>query len=317
MRWPLRPLARVAGWLVMTLALGFLGHELWRSNAWSLVVVHASEVALAVAVAIPIYGVCGFLLAEAWRQLLGPGPAEAHPWRHRALYGRTQIAKYLPGNCFHFVGRQIMGRRLGHPHGALAFASLAETILLLLAAGALALPVMWSQLIPMLGVLSRWLAAASAGLVVALIWRYRRRLRDWWARLAPGTHEQRAGWGARVLKAGLLHAAFFAITGLLLWLLAAGLQTAGAGALGLSAAISVLAIAWCAGFVVPGSSAGVGVREAALVLALEPYLVGDGALVVAVALRLVTTLGDLMLFGLCWIIRFDHLGSARAAHAGS
>jgi uncharacterized membrane protein YbhN (UPF0104 family) len=45
----------------------------------------------------------------------------------------------------------------------------------------------------------------------------------------------------------------------------------------------------------------VGVREAVLVLVLEPHLGSDGAMLVALALRLVTTLGDLLFFVLCLV----------------
>ena len=58
-------------------------------------------------------------------------------------------------------------------------------------------------------------------------------------------------------------------------------------------------MAWWLGFVAPGSSAGVGVREAVLVLTLEPHLAGDGAMLIALALRLITTFGDLLFFALC------------------
>jgi SAM-dependent methyltransferase len=35
------------------------------------------------------------------------------------LHGRTQIAKYLPGNVFHLLGRQVVGRQLGYGPGPL------------------------------------------------------------------------------------------------------------------------------------------------------------------------------------------------------
>ena len=60
--------------------------------------------------------------------------------QYYAVYGRTQIAKYLPGNCFHFAGRQLLGRRLGHGQRRLALASLIETILAIAIACGLALP---------------------------------------------------------------------------------------------------------------------------------------------------------------------------------
>ena len=53
-----------------------------------------------------------------------------------------------------------------------------------------------------------------------------------------------------------------------------------------------LALAWAAGFVVPGSSAGLGVREAVLIVALESTLGAEASTLVALALRLVTTAGD-------------------------
>ena len=40
------------------------------------------------------------------------------------LYGQTHLAKYLPGNLFHYFGRQVLGRHLGWPQSAIALASI-------------------------------------------------------------------------------------------------------------------------------------------------------------------------------------------------
>jgi len=298
-----RSLSRLAGWLVVALALGFLGRELWRSSPWTLTGAHAPALALAIAAGTVAYGLAGFLLAEAWRQLLGPGPAEASPRHHRALYGRTQIAKYLPGNVFHLVGRQVLGRSLGHPHGALALASLAETLSLLLVAGALAAPLVWSRIGQPLEA-PGWLVVAMAATVIALIWLERRRIPEGGPPVAA-LRGKTGTWASRVLRAGLLHAAFFTAAGLILFGLAAAIQAQGAPALTPTTAIAALAVAWLAGFVVPGSSAGVGVREAVLVLTLEPQLTSDGAMLLALALRLITTFGDLLFFAACSVSCWD------------
>jgi hypothetical protein len=286
------------GWLLTGLALAFLGYELWRSNPWSLAGAHAPELALVVALGSVAYGLAGFLPAEAWRQLLGPGPAEAYPRQHRALYGRTQIAKYLPGNVFHLVSRQVLGRSLGHPHGTLALASLAETLSLLLVAGVLAAPLVWSRAGQALEA-SGWLVVAMAAIVIAPIWLERRRSPAGRPPVAASLRGKIGTWAARALRAGLLHAAFFIAAGLILFGLAAAIQAQGAPALAPTTAIAALAVAWLAGFVVPGSSAGVGVREAVLVLTLEPQLTSDGAMLLALALRLITTFGDLLFFAVC------------------
>jgi hypothetical protein len=303
-------IGRIAGWLIVALALAFLGVELWQSQPGRLVADHAAAIALALIVGAPVYGLAGLLLAEAWRELLGP-QADVDPWHHRSLYGRTQIAKYLPGNCFHFVGRQIAGRRLGHGHGALAFASLAETASLLAIAGTLAAPWLGALAARLPGASGACAVVAASGTLL-LIALNRRRLRRWRIAAAPWTGAPAAAWSGRVVKAAALHALFFALAGLILWQLAAGLAATAASAPGPAAAISLLALAWCAGFVVPGSAAGIGVREALLVLALEPHLVSGGAMVVAVALRLVTTAGDLLLFGWCAVVWPERVAGARA-----
>jgi glycosyltransferase 2 family protein len=293
-----RSFARLGGWLVLALALGFLGHSLWRSAPWTLAAARGAELAVAISAGTLAYGLAGFLLAEAWRQLLGPTAPSARRCHYHALYGRTQIAKYLPGNCFHLVGRQILGRQLGHGHGALALASLAETALLLAVAGMLSLPLLGPDLAHALGRVPLWLVGAVLTAAVGLIL----------VTLRPGGALQRPAtlgmlimlrsWAPRLSRAGLLHLALFAVGGLILWTVAAAVRAPGAPPLDLLGAISALALGWGAGFVVPGAAAGLGVREAVLVLTLEQHLGGDGAVLAALALRVVTTLGDLLFFGL-------------------
>jgi hypothetical protein len=196
-----RRLGRVLGWLVVALALGFVGARLWQGGAWDLVRPRLGLL-LATTGGALLYGLAGFLLSAAWREILAaerpPGPAAAY----HAVYGRTQIAKYLPGNCFHFVGRQILGRALGHSQGA-----------------------------------------------------------------------------------------FFAGAGGVLWLLAVPLVAPQAPAPGPLTSIGALALAWVAGFVVPGAAAGVGVREAVLIVALDGPL-GPGERGGRAGVRLVTTDGE-------------------------
>lgn len=299
-RWR-RVLVRVASGLVVASSLAFVGLEIWRHDPWRLAEDQASEIAGFIAGGTVIYALAGFLLAEAWRQLLGPGAAEARRGEHRALYGRAQIAKYLPGNVFHFIGRQVLGGRLGHSHATLALATLAEALLLLLVAGGLALPLARSPVERILAPGPGWLLITAAGALGAVAYLIARRLRDSgvWSRFSM--RASASTWAPRLLRAGLLHVAFFTLAGLLLWAGAAAIQAAGERTLRPTTALSIFALAWSAGFVVPGAPAGLGVREAALMLALAPYLERDGAMVLALALRVITTLGDLLFFALCSI----------------
>lgn len=308
-------LGRLLGWLAVGLALGFLGLKLGQTAPWALTRGRWPAIAATAACGALGYGLAGFLLAEAWRRLLGPGSSEVSARDYHGIYGRSQIAKYLPGNCFHLVGRQLLGRRLGHDHRSLALASVAETILLLLVAGALALPLAWrtggEAAGGMIAAQPGWMiwTGAAAGLAIAatLVWR---RAACGGAGASGAIRRLRA-LAPRLLHAGLLHALFFIVAGAILWRLAATLAPPLAPAPGLITSVSALALAWAAGFLTPGAAAGLGVREAVLIVALERQLDGDPLVLVAVAMRLVTTCGDAVFFALALALPFTHRSPAR------
>ena len=318
--------SRLIGWLLTGLALGFVGWQLTQGGAWQLAGDRLERLAPAVLLGALAYALASFLLADAWRQLLGPAAGSAPACSYHAVYGRTQIIKYLPGNVFHFAGRQILGRRLGHEQATLALASMAEVLLLLLVAASLAAPLVprWLSLGPVVA----WTGAALAIAIVAML------TIRFLMRSAPSTPTPPApiegvgekgrcpvlplppcgggpGWGVRrdrwrawsarittlrLCRAALLYAAFFVVGGVLLWLLTLSAGRHDLGAPDLMISISALALAWMAGFVTPGSSAGFGVREAVLIMVMQSSLDREAGVLVALAMRLVTLVGDLLFF---------------------
>jgi hypothetical protein len=86
-----------------------------------------------------------------------------------------------------------------------------------------------------------------------------------------------------------LYASFFLVSGALALSLHALASPVGGVLLAL---VPGYALAWLCGYVVPGASAGIGVREAVLLLLLGE---DSAALFVAVGMRVVTTLGDVFL----------------------
>ena len=139
-------IGRLIGWAAVAASLGFVGLQLWQHAPWRLAGAHLEVLTAAIVGGALLYGLAGLLLSSAWYQLLNTGSGTASLRCHHAVYGRTQIAKYLPGNVLHLVGRQVIGRRLGHGQGRLALASLLEALLLVLVAGALSLPLVWHWL---------------------------------------------------------------------------------------------------------------------------------------------------------------------------
>ena len=95
----------------------------------------------------------------------------------------------------------------------------------------------------------------------------------------------------------VLYLLFFVAGGVLLvWLVAAVGGGIDLGARAAGAVIAAFSLAWAAGFLTPGAPAGLGVREAALVAALGGLLGEPTVLLAALALRVVTVLGDTLFF---------------------
>ena len=223
-----RRLGRWLGGLALALSFAFIGVRLWQGGAWDLVRPRLELLLLATLAGALLYGLSGFLLSAAWRQILAierpPGPAA----RYHAVYGRTQIAKYLPGNCFHFVGRQVLGRALAHSQAALALASLLEAVLLVAVAMSLALPLALARARRLVALL---LAGAAAAL--ALTFAAPRLLPARFGRGAGSSADRSVALpAARLLRAVPLYVAFFATAGGLLWLLAAAAAGAARGRAG-------------------------------------------------------------------------------------
>jgi uncharacterized membrane protein YbhN (UPF0104 family) len=281
------------GWVVLALA----------THAQDLPATAPAGISRGVALGAPAYAALTILPAIAWWWLLGayePRPAAAVGY---ALWARTQIAKYLPGNVFHVAGRHAGGRSLGLSHQGLAAALVFETgstVVAALAIGAAA-----AIAGPAPGLPPPWIVAPAA-LAAVLSWPLidrglrRFRLTKSGMRSLPPLSLARS---LRLLvPANLVHIAFFLGSGTILWLLIrAGEAGREASAV---AVLSAYALAWLAGTLIPGAPGGLGVREAVIVLLLSPAAGAAAAGAGALALRMVTLAGDVItsLLGL-WVGR--------------
>lgn len=288
------------GLLLSILALGWVVHSLVREVSSLDLPPLGGRLPILLAGLAGGYAVVLGLLAVAWWWLLGfygqrPRLAEGY-----AIWTRSQIAKYLPGNVFHYVGRHALGRTVGLPHSALFAAHVTETLSLVLGAflviGSFRLAFRGEPLA--LGVL------LASFVMIGLLW--------FW--LERGL--RRAGRGSRFLSslpsaspwrwielmgpALILHVIFFVATGSLLFFLQAMIWPQTAPTFG--HLVWAYALAWIAGTFTPGAPAGTGVREAVLTWELGLVLGQGEAALLALALRLVTLGGDLLSAGSGWLL---------------
>ena len=278
----LRTVLRRIGQLITGAAIVFLVWELYQQwgnvNDW-----RPSTGTLALLVALGLgYPAALMLLAFNWVAILRTVIAEPVPTREGLLsYTKTQIAKYVPGNVLHFVGRHIYLKHLGFAHRPVAFAAVLEVISQLVAAScaigiALVLTgqgrvVGWIRIDPMVIVIGAAIVLALATAVA--IWRGQRRL------IRPATVILSRSTVFMLLQGLIFAAVLYAVSGTFVAL-----------------AIPVAIFAWLVGFVTPGAPGGVAVREAMIVNLLGAAALSEDALIAALLFRVVTTVGDLLLY---------------------
>jgi glycosyltransferase 2 family protein len=215
-----------------------------------------------------------------WRLLSSCGIAVPASWATKT-FGVTQLAKYVPGNIMHLAGRQTVGLSAGLPGLPLA-KSIGLEIAIQVVAGTIVallyLPVVLGY-------------PAEYGIVATVLLGG--------AALLAG----RAWLGRDIAIAGAFHALYLFLSGTLFvqTAIVIGVFDNLAGAA--MPIIGGFVIAWLAGFVTPGAPAGLGIREAGLLLLLTPYASEERLLTVIILHRVASIIGDLLHFACAWAIR--------------
>lgn len=253
-----------------------LGH--WRPRALPLLA--------SAALFIAGYALSGALWAQMVRELGGPRLRLLPAVR---VYMVANLGRYVPGKVLQLAGLTWLARREGvSATVALAAAVIGHGIALIgagcIGAGALlSAPSPWNRLAWVL------LGMAFVAVLATSIPNTALALQRLWLRLARVDegdllrHAAMRGFGARWT---LRYAANWALYGLGFWLLAIGLQ----GPLSVWVAAPAFAAAYVAGYLALFAPAGIGIREAALVVFLGDRIGPEAALALAVAARLWITL---------------------------
>ena len=229
------------------------------------------------------------LPAAAWSCALREGDGAALVSKAAMIiYAKCNVLKYLPGNVFHFGGRQVMAHRAGWSHRSTLMATTLEIVSLPLAAGCVALIAFALSEASVIGGLPAALLpfdvtsfTVALGLALTGL-----------AAVGTAAFALRRGVSAVSLATmAALEIAFFTASAGLIAGLAMVMGAAGPADLPMIAAAYL--VSWVVGFVVPGAPGGLGVREAVFLHLMATTVATPTALALALLARLVTTLGDL------------------------
>ena len=219
------------------------------------------------------------------------------------VYLKTNLAKYLPGNVWHYYGRITAAKTAGVPAGAATLSVLLEP--LLMAAAALLVVLLGIQPVAMSHVTLQGLPLL--GLVIVLLgvhpWflnmviRFLGRLKS--KATASSTVDANVGLLRYPLRPLLGELIFIGLrgTGFLLTLLAmTPLELSQIPLL-----LGAFSFAWLLGLVIPGAPGGIGVFEVTALTVLEQSF-SPGLVISVIALyRLVSILAEATGAGLAWL----------------
>ena len=227
-----------------------------------------------------------------WRVWLA-ALADAPPARtsHQVFY-LTQSGKYLPGSLWPFLAQALLARRFGVPRSAMLTAT--SLFLITHVVTGVAVGVLGAG--PVVAAGWRWLLypTAAAGLVLLLppvLLRVVGLLDRVRASRGGTVHAtpRDLGWST-VGRAVVLMLAAWGTYGGATWVLVRRLEPDPSG---LPLAVGAYALAWVVGFLAVAAPAGVGAREATMVVVLAPLVGASAALAVALVSRVTLTVVDL------------------------
>lgn len=276
---------RALGWVGVLLSLGIVVGILWRSVG-QLRELEWRQFLWPGLIGLGLYGVSLALQAFVWTGLVSRLSLSSFSWRDVQVYFATHLTRRLPGLPWYMAGRALSYERgTGRPTAAM-LASLVEWGGMLLAAG------LWAIVGHLRGMM---LALAIAGMAVLLLAAYLGKSRLLWTERLEVVARVPAGWA---VLAGVSYTLAWLLGGLILYCLI----PLRASLISVIDVTSTWALSGGASMLMVFVPAGLGVRELTLSLLLRPHMGDALALVVALLMRVLFIMGDLMWGGLYWLV---------------
>ncbi len=255
-----------------------------------------------------LFALTALFSVSGWRILLRQlgEPREFMPVAR--VFCVTQIAKYLPGNVGHHIGRVALAKSSLHISPGVTLVSiLQESALACLAAlllslvgtlmifpsghGGLQIPLLQGLGMDLTGVLGLALLIGMSALLVINLWRPRlsgasNQITDWLLKAAPS-------WQT-VSLALPSYLAIYVLNGVALLVIA--MSITGVAWTDLLILTTAYSLSWTIGFLLPGAPGGLGVREAALAFILGGTFPPETVFLLSVFSRVSTVFADFLIF---------------------
>jgi hypothetical protein len=225
-------------------------------------------------------------LGAAWRVALRASDVHVGlPWAV-ATYAATHIARYVPGNVFHYAGRHAVGVAAGLPGRALVRAAVTEIVLVSISGAFISLLAAPLILPAFQGPLWQLSVIALTGVAGGLLYRLR---------------------GREIATAFVLYLTYLTLSAMTFLVVVA--IHAPQGSMTGHAWIAICAAyvaAWLIGMLTPGAPAGLGVRELVVLFLLGKSMDASTLLFAVLATRAIAIIADTMAWLAALALRHYH-----------
>ena len=224
------------------------------------------------------------------------------------LYCRTAIAKYIPGNVFHYISRQIHGSAFGWEQKMMGIASIIE-VLFVVSAGVLISLLFYPfvELPKNFIVIPNILFALLVISVIALPWIVIVGINKF-IQLKQNEVSLNSIFHKELLLGYFNYIVFIVFSAILF---AALLFLSGLSFFDSMYGIFIYGFAYVLSYITPGAPGGIGVREALLVLFLGGMMPSGESVSIVIVFRLLTICGELLCFGLTYYFFPDSMKMER------
>jgi len=293
------------GRALVLLSLIFVSKKFWQYKTEVTQLNDSNTLWLFVLLFFLLYGLLKFIHALGWFYLLHIGKKQNKPIQlieAVIVFGKTHIAKYIPGNIFHYTGRHIFARGYNLSDSYLIKTTFVEITIVI------SIAILFS-LFSINGIIeglpyylpflnkSMILIVISGMIFILFIIIY-----FWIDKIVGYLRELNF---IQFFKTYLLYLLFFSINIVfffsVIYVVDPELML---NRYDIFKIIGGYSAAWVIGFLVPGAPGGIGVREAVLITLLGPVLQESTLVIVTVLFRIVTLAGDFVHFLLTILIEY-------------
>jgi glycosyltransferase 2 family protein len=229
-----------------------------------------------------VYLMLQSMLAWGWKSVLQGESKSNLGMGLVAVYLKTSIFKYIPGNIFHLIGRQFAAKKYGLTDKVILFSSLVEILVLILSSLSLSFVVVmfYYGSFSFLNDGMKFYIKAMITLFFAILF---------CVSFFLGVVNKYLN----ILFFYFLCTVFFIIVGVITYFIAKDLLNIN---LSLQQAVVFYSISWVVGFVIPGAPGGIGIRESIFILLSGGVIQEGDAFVLVALLRIINLLGEILGF---------------------